>query len=244
VSRRSFSFAFLTPAVRSIGIPKEKTVLVSVVSRSGTVSTSSGGGGSHNNGVTFEYTLLLAAPRLMSVVPSNIPTTQPPNTRVKFSGRFFSAQGVSAAICGKDVILDCDYSPSQQFIVCDFTMPTCNVLGNGILRVDADDLDAPLEIAVKFVVPPLQVLLTSLQDDTPTISHTTYRKVDSTSPTTIVLYAWSVELDFPQVGLINRMLRFCDVFWSPPCLSVCLCLSFLFSSPCNESNHGFSCFSY
>jgi hypothetical protein len=200
VSGRSFSFAFLTPAVQSIS--QAEDVLVSVISMDESVSTTAGGGGSHNN-CTFIYTYLPAAPRLISVIPSRISTTQPPSTPVKFSGQFFSAKGVFATICGLRVTPECSDSPSEEFLVCVFTMPKCNKLGHGILIVDADDLDEALEIAVEFVRPPLQVSI-SLEDmPVPTISHTAYKKVAATSPTPIILYAWSDELDFPQVCLAD-----------------------------------------
>jgi hypothetical protein len=197
VSGRSFSFAFLTPVVQSIS--QAEDVLVSVISTDGSISTTAGGGGSHNNG-TFIYTYVPAAPRLISVIPSRIPTTQPPITRVKFSGQFFSANGVCATICGVRVTPECSYSPSVELLVCGFTMPECNKLGHGILVVDADDLNEALEIAVELVRPPLQVLISREDTAVPTISHTAYKKVAATLPTPIILYAWwSGELDFPQV---------------------------------------------
>jgi hypothetical protein len=78
-------------------------------------------------------------------------------------------------------------------------MPECNKLGRDILLVDADDLDEALEIAVELVRPPLQVLISLEDTAVPTISHTAYKKMAATSPTPIILYAWSDELDFPQV---------------------------------------------
>jgi hypothetical protein len=190
----------LTPVVQSIS--RAEDVLVSVVSMDGSVSTTAGGGGTHNNG-TFIYTYLPAAPRLVAVLPNRIPTTQPPSTPVKFSGQFFSANGVFATICGVRVTPDCNYSPSEEFLACDFTMPVCNKLGHGILVVNADDLDDDegLEIAVEFVPPPLQVLISLEGAAVPTISHTAYKKMAATSPIPIVLYAWSDEVDFPQVCL-------------------------------------------
>jgi hypothetical protein len=71
-----------------------------------------------------------------------------------------------------------------------------NKLGHGILVVDADDLDNEgLEIAVESVLPPQQMLI-SLEG-----AACKRDRVAVTSPTPVVLYAWSEELDFPQLGL-------------------------------------------
>jgi hypothetical protein len=226
VSGRSFSFAFLTPAVQSVR--QAEDVLVSVISTDGTVSTTAGGG-RHNNG-TFIYTYLPAAPRLISVIPSRIPTTQPPNTPVKLTGQFFSAKGVSVTICGMRVTPDCDYSPSERFLVCHFAMPKCGKLGLGIMLVHADDLEGrALEIAVEFVVPPVQVLISLEDASVPTISHMAYKKVASTSPTPIILYAWSAESNFPQVCqsrnfifIFNLFCFVCVLFCVPVRLSIYL----------------------
>jgi hypothetical protein len=87
VSGRSFSFRVLDACCR-------EDVLVSVISMDGSVfSTTAGGEDSHNNG-TFIYTYSPAASRLISVIPSRIPTTQPPNTPVTLNGQFFSANGM------------------------------------------------------------------------------------------------------------------------------------------------------
>jgi hypothetical protein len=198
VSGRSFSFAFLTPAVQSVS--QAEDVLVSVISMDGTISTTAGGGrGSQNNG-TFIYTYLPATAGLISVMPSRIPTTHSFSTPVKFTGQFFSAKGVSVTICGVRVTPDCDYSAPVKFLVCVFAMPKCNKLGHDMMLVHADDLEGrTLEKAVEFVVPPVQVLISLESTAVPTISHTTYKKVASTSPTPIILYAWSAESDFPQV---------------------------------------------
>ena len=127
---------------------------------------------------SFTYVYLPESPRLISVVPLKIPTTQPPITTVKFSGQFFSDFGLSATICDIAVAPVCSYNPTTEAISCEFTMPECNDLGAGVLT------------------PPLQVLI---RDDPLGISHAAFKKVATTLPTGVVLYAWSRETSFAAI---------------------------------------------
>jgi hypothetical protein len=191
VSGRSLSFAFLTPTSTGMSVAEEKEV--TILSSDGITTAGS-----------FTYVYLPESPRLISVVPLKIPTTQPPITTVKFSGQFFSDFGLSATICDIAVAPVCSYNPTTEAISCEFTMPECNDLGAGVLTVDADGLDAPLvwdfpssdPRYLQFVTPPLQVLI---RDDPLGISHAAFKKVATTLPTGVVLYAWSRETSFAAI---------------------------------------------
>ncbi len=193
VSQRSFSFAFFVPETF---VAQDMDVVFSVRSVGGEFSTTKGGRKEDDG--KFIYTYLLEVPRLMSVVPARIPTAQPPLTKVKFRGQFFSAKGISATICDMAAnAIACTYEPSSETIACEFNMPQCNKLGAGVLLVQADDLKgSTLELPVEFVVPPLQVLISSVGDDAAVISHTVYKKVGAKYPTAVTLYAWSAESNF------------------------------------------------